>query len=282
MVDTSYFITYLVLAACVDTAATFQFVSSSSTWHSKRPRRNAAKASAEINKIVALTREFGKNDKLAALLAAQGVPTVEIPCIEHGVGVDREALPGALGQPWGYVVCTSPEAAQVLLEGWIEAGKPESLWKVASVGAATSATLQSGGLCPDFEPTKATAATLAKELPERIPMTVLYPASSLAASTLQEGLAARGFEPFRLDTYTTRPATWDAGALAAARASGVVTFASPSAVKVWTERVGTDTPAACIGETSAAASEKAGFSCVEFPEKPGMDGWATSVLALVR
>jgi uroporphyrinogen-III synthase len=229
---------------------------------------------------VALTREDGKNGKLSSLLEKEGVLTVEIPCIAHGVGEGRVELPNALQKPWSYVVCTSPEAAAVLLQGWAEAGKPEGL-NVASVGASTSAALAKGGMAPVFEPTKATAETLAKELPDPTPgvdSNVLYPASSKATHTLQDGLEARGYAVTRLNTYTTEPAAWDIANLEAAKAARVVTFASPSAVKVWAERVGTGTPVACIGETSGEASKRAGFESVAWPESPGMEGWVASVL----
>lgn len=109
---------------------------------------------------------------------------------------------------------------------------------------------------------------------------VLYPASAKAADTLVTGLEARNFDVTRLDTYTTEPAAWDSDLLAAAKAANVVTLASPSAVQVWADRVGTATPAACIGETSGAASRRAGFTVVEWPDKPGMDGWVGAIMKI--
>ena len=94
----------------------------------------------------------------------------------------------------------SPEAAAVLLDGWAEAGKPSGL-QVASVGSSTSTVLANGGLAPVFEATKATAATLAKEIPPPSPSgadgsglaRIFYPASAKATTILQDGLAARGY-----------------------------------------------------------------------------------------
>ena len=114
---------------------------------------------------------------------------------------------------------------------------------------------------------------------------MLYPASALAADTVADGLAARGFDVTRLDAYTTVAAAWPPGAAddAAARAR-VVAFASPSAVRVWAERVGTGPAAACIGETSAAACREAGWASerVFWPDKPGMDGWLAAVESAAR
>ena len=72
---------------------------------------------------VALTRELGKNDKLAKLLHEKGYETSEVPCIAFEEGEDAKALPDALKQPWEWVVVTSPEAADVFLTGWNAAGE---------------------------------------------------------------------------------------------------------------------------------------------------------------
>ena len=111
---------------------------------------------------------------------------------------------------------------------------------------------------------------------------MLYPASAKAANTLQGGLADRGFTVRRLNTYSTEPAAWDEADLQAAKAADIVTFASPSAVAVWAERVGTAQPVACIGETSAEASDRAGFGTVAFPDAPGMGGWVEAVVFIAR
>jgi len=229
---------------------------------------------------VALTREEGKNAKLDKLLQTAGVETVEIPCIAHGEGEDRPRLAEALKQAWTYVAVTSPEAASVLLEGWREAGEPPL--RCVSVGASTTKVLEEGGLEVVFEPTKATAKTLGAELPLDGDGKVLYPASALAQETLQSALEGRGFEVTRLNTYNTVPASWDDATTELARTVDVVTFASPSAVKVWSQRCGTGTPVACIGETSGKASVKAGFGMVKYPDAPGMAGWVQAVLDVIE
>ncbi len=69
---------------------------------------------------------------------------------------------------------------------------------------------------------------------------------------MQAGLAERGFEVLRLNTYDTLPVeSLPADVLATARQADVVAFASPSAVKAWHKLSGPrgdDGPAiACIG-----------------------------------
>ena len=69
--------------------------------------------------------------------------------------------------------------------------------------------------------------------------------------------------------------------MAKARTADVAAFGSPSAVKVWVERAGATACAACIGETTAHASEQEGFDAenIHFPPKPGVVGWADAVVA---
>jgi uroporphyrinogen-III synthase len=59
----------------------------------------------------------------------------------------------------------------------------------------------------------------------------------------------------------------------------IVTFASPSAVRTWSERVGTDAVAVVIGPTSKTAAEKAGYKRVYCPEggSKGVEPWAALV-----
>jgi hypothetical protein len=124
--------------------------------------------------------------------------------------------------------------------------------RVASVGIATAKALGSLGITSSFTPSTATGKALAAELPfEGHHPSVLYPCSALAADTVAESLADRGFNVTRLETYTTVPAQWAPEEEAMARSAAVVSFGSPSAARVWHERVGATAVAACIGETSA-------------------------------
>ena len=148
-------------------------------------------------RCVVLTREEGKNGDMCSRLTARGIDCLEMPLIETVNGADRDALPAALNDPegWTWVCITSPEAAKVFLEGWTEAGRPDL--PIATVGAGTARILAehyaSGALAaPTFTPSKANADTMVVELPVDESSRVLYPSSAKAASTLQDGLAARG------------------------------------------------------------------------------------------
>ncbi|CAM9284059.1 unnamed protein product [Chrysoparadoxa australica] len=230
---------------------------------------------------VALTREAGKNGKLAKLLGQEGIATNEIPCIEHAPGSDLDQLPQVLqSQEFTFVAITSPEAATVFLGGWEKAGKPNV--NVACVGKATGEVLAAGGITPVFTPSKADAKTLAAELPlsEGVENpTLLYPASAKARRALEDGMELRGVTVSRLATYDTRPAAWSTEQEALARKAAVAAFGSPSAVKAWCSRLGRSSMAACIGETSANECRSQGWTEEEifYPSKPGMEGWVESI-----
>ena len=113
---------------------------------------------------------------------------------------------------------------------------------------------------------------------------VLYPASAKAATTLQDGLAARGFQVLRLNTYSTRAVSAvDPATLEAARGADVLTVGSPSAARAWLAVAGAvpdGMRVACIGSTSFAACLKAGLpeGILFAPASPGLDGWADAVV----
>ena len=166
--------------------------------------------------------------------------------------------------PW--VVITSPAAANFFAQAWT-ASQPSSKPRLASVGAGSAKVLEEAGLHVDFLPSKADGKTLAAELPaadlvEASAGSVLFPSSELAEDTIAEGLAHRGIRTRRINTYTTVAADWAPADLARAQTASVVAFGSPSAVRVWAERVGPAAAAVCIGESTAAEARKCGFDSV--------------------
>lgn len=245
-------------------------------------RSNVVRVEALKGRVV-VTRESGKNAKLAGMVEAAGLESLEMPLIETVVGPDRALLPTVMREEtFDWVVLTSPEAAAVFVEGWIAAKKPNV--NVAVVGQGTAEALHGTGVEVQFVPPLAHAVSFSAELPlpEGRPATILYPSSALAATTLQAGLEARGCIVKRLNTYSTVKVTSvPSDVLSLATTSDVVTIGSPSAVKAWVHvagmEVAADIPLACIGETSAIAAKKLGLSQVFYPEAPGMEGWMDAI-----
>jgi uroporphyrinogen-III synthase len=237
----------------------------------------SSRRSTKLSAKVALTREQGSNDQIRALLELKNIDCVEIPCIAFAPGKDISLLASEV-QKCDLVVLSSPQAASVFLEYWIQCGKPEI--KVATVGKGSSKPLLQAGIKPLFEPSDSTAAAFAAELPIELGPNILYPTSSIAENTMQQGLEDRGFKVKRLNTYETIEASWSAENLADAKSADIVAFASPSAVRTWQSRCGTNFVAVTIGPTSAKAAAQ--FKEVISPEgSKGIEAWANIIIKAV-
>jgi len=214
--------------------------------------------------------------------------TQELPCISFADGPDRVRLVENLGhsEEWAWIVITSPESADVFLDGWREAGETRGL-RVAAVGGATRDRLEQAGVSVAFIPSKATGATLASELPELVPGSlearILYPCSARAGNDLVESLSTRGYRVTRLNTYDTVPAVWTEAEKSLSSFIQIATFASPSAVQGWLNEAGSLPPlAACIGETSArACMNYMDSEQIFYPEKPGLPGWIDATMQAI-
>jgi uroporphyrinogen-III synthase len=251
-------------------------VATSAFQRAKLPKNGRFIVKAVHSCRVALTREAGANEKLRRMLEGS-VNCVELPCIDFGPGPDASRLSTEITRH-DLVILSSPKAASIFINAWREEGCPAV--KIATVGKGTSSNLVAEGLLPIFEPSDSTAETLAAELPTSLGLSVLYPTSSIAATTLESGLMQRGFKVTRLNTYETISAKWNDDALEKAKMVDIVTFASPSTVRSWSEKVGTDFCAITIGPTSARAAEKANFTQVVSPNgSKGLEAWAKLILS---
>ena len=263
----------IMLAACSDSSCLQRHLSPRA--HSNRVACGAERKENGSPKI-ALTREAGANDKLKELL--KDYSCYELPCIMFDVTEEGvKELPSAmLGSD--IIVITSPQAATVFLDSWVKCGRPKNL-KIATVGKGSSKQLVEHGIQPSFEPTDSTADALAMELPSDLGKTVLYPSSALAENTLEIGLQKRGFIVRRLNTYDTVPTIWSEDQLAMAKFVDIVTFASPSAAKTWTQKVGNDFTAVVIGPTSYKVCEKLGYTRIHAPDggSKGIEAWANCI-----
>lgn len=240
------------------------------------PPRPSLRCSLNAPTLIALTRESGKNNKLAtaARLSLPTACTIELPCVQTVHTTNLPHLPTALQEPYTWVLISSPESARLVANTTIT---PTA--SIAAIGAGTASVLRAAGLTVSFEPTRATFNCLAAELPAQQGARLLYPASAKASAANVALLHARGFEVTRLDTYTTATAPWTDAQRKVSDNVQIVTFASPTTVRGWAANASPrrDFPAACIGETSANAARKAGFEHVFFPQSPGIKGWVSAI-----
>lgn len=64
----------------------------------------------------------------------------------------------------------------------------------------------------------------------------------------------------RLHIYNTIPSPWTDSDWASANKTDIVVFASPSAARVWADRVGNNFTAICIGPITFQETQKLGFT----------------------
>lgn len=221
---------------------------------------------------IAFTREYGNNQELMNLLHEYKEFCYELPCISFQYGSDIDKLASNIISH-DIIAITSPQAANVFIESWKNIGSPKV--QIVTVGKGTSNVLKQSGLSVAFEPSEYTAQVLANELPTSLGTTILYPSSSLADTILQNSLTQRNFKVTRLNTYETIPSIWTEEELILAKSIDIVTFASPSAIKIWTERCGNHAIACVIGPTSLQAAKKLGYEKVFSPkESKGIEAWS--------
>ncbi|KAL7127441.1 hypothetical protein ABFS83_14G253500 [Erythranthe nasuta] len=260
----------------------------------------ASVSAAYASPKVVVTRERGKNGTLINALETRGIDCLELPVIEHNQLPDFHKLSSILSSTlFDWIIITSPEAGVTFLDAWQAAGTPKV--RVGVVGAGTASIFEKivpsskQSLNVAFVPSKATGTVLAAELPNygNARSSVLYPASAKASNEIDEGLAKRGFEVTRLNTYTTEPISHvDQLVLEEALTAPVIAVASPSAVRdfvlysAWVsllpESQKWDNAAVCIGETTALAAKKLGVRNVYFPSNPGLEGWVNSILEALQ
>jgi uroporphyrinogen-III synthase len=83
----------------------------------------------------------------------------------------------------------------------------------------------------------------------------------------------------RANSYYTAPCDWTEEEYKHAEEADIVAFASPSAVKVWKDRMGTHQQVVAIGPTTEKAALRAGFTRVSSPNEgsQGIDHWAAEI-----
>ena len=246
----------------------------------------SAGASAYKKRVVsiALTRERQSNRELYSMLSALLPPgscqVFEIPCIAFAEGPDKSQLETELLLTDG-VVLTSPRAAATVLSVWKDMGRPAV--KFAAVGAGTARVLRSAGVAPDFEASDMSANGLARELPPNFGKNILFPTSTIASPYLEKALSDRGFLVERLNVYDTVPSQWTDLEHKNALNTDIVTFASPSAVRTWADRVGSDFSAVCLGPTTYKEAQRLGLKSISYcSTSKGLEPWVDLIVSAAK
>jgi len=225
---------------------------------------------------VVVTRAEGTDGPLGRELKSLGLSVLLWPAVRvtpADPGELTRALAG-IGR-FNWIVFASRHAVAAVL-GQLPAAVPGL--RVAAIGTSTAQVLRQRGWPVDLLPEEASAAALvaafaAPVTASRVPLRVLYPASSRALPTIATGLRQLGAEVVQVQAYRTEAATLDVAACRdciARSAVAAVTFASPSAVEELAAALGprdfgrllAQAPAIAIGRTTARALSERGHHSV--------------------
>ena len=205
--------------------------------------RNAEPSPLRGKRIV-ITRPADQAIDFAAALALEGATPLVMPAIRT-VGIfDKAGMTPSQLARFDWVLFTSVNAVGYFAglfagEGdgtAFDCGLDFGTVRVAAVGAATAAALESAGVSVQLVPDEFTGAALAAALPDLAGARVLLPRSAMGGDDLPRQLVAAGAVVTDLPIYTTVAAPLAAADLDRI-AAGVdaVTFASGSAVRGFVE-----------------------------------------------
>lgn len=235
---------------------------------------------------IVLTRQASKSRESVAAIEDLGGEAILLPAIE----IDREGpfpeFEAALRDLDGYdfVVITSANTAEVLVEGLAAAGLPVAgTWRCVAIGRATARRLEAGGVRVEAMPDEAVSEALAECLGELSGKRVLMPGSDLVRGAAAAEMRRLGAHVDEVVAYRTVAAGPDPEALAEIRRGvDAVLFTSPSTLRNFDEmtegrlRSG---PAlvACIGPVTAEAARALGYEVALVPADHSMEGLIESL-----
>lgn len=105
----------------------------------------------------------------------------------------------------------------------------------------------------------------------------------IASTFLERSLREQGFHVTRLNIYDTVPYKWTELDYINARNTNIVTFASPSAARVWADRVGSHFSAVCLGPTTYKETKLLGFTHVSYClTSKGIEPWVDLITSAVK
>jgi uroporphyrinogen III methyltransferase/synthase len=238
-------------------------------------------------RTVVVTRSGGRASGLVDALERAGAVALELPLTrqvepEDGGAALAAAASAVRENEW--VVLTSVNAVDRFMGALRDARALGSV-SVAAVGPATADALRRTGVEPDLVPAEHSARGLVEEFPDPSgtgTRRVLFPSADLAAETIPEGLAQKGWDVRRVVAYRTVARRPPAPALlervAAADALTLTATSGVQAFRALRTPEGQPVPVpahvVCIGPTTADAARAAGLTNVH-------EAWGASAQGIV-
>ena len=230
---------------------------------------------------ILVTRERAPSEEFAGKLKLLGAVPIVCPAIEiqlrNPPGLD-EALTGLERFDW--LVLTSANAVRAIQARFdaleLKPDRTLGRTRIAVIGNATREALEDLGGQAEIVAEPANVESLARQL-EATGVDgelVFFPASRIARPELPERLRTAGAAVVQISVYeTVMPSELR---VPESDQLDVATFTSPSTVRNIASRVTPEwlrqTPAVCIGETTAGAAREAGFACPMIAAASSLDG----------
>ncbi|MFQ5533159.1 MAG: uroporphyrinogen-III C-methyltransferase, partial [Candidatus Methylomirabilales bacterium] len=226
---------------------------------------------------IVVTRAREQQSSLAEQLEELGAEVLECPTIAIRPPESWDPLDRAISEveQYAWILFSSVNGVQAFCDRLRKANRDLralSRAKVAAIGPATAAALQSRGLHPDLVPVEFQAESLleALEAQEIRGARILFPRASVARDLLPDGLRARGATVDVVPAYQTTPVFEHRDRILDLMKAGridAVTFTSSSTVTNFAEMfAGEDltsllagTKVACIGPITAETAMRFGI-----------------------
>ena len=242
-------------------------------------------------RCVVVTRAEAPEGPLTTLLAARGAGVRHWPVVRILPPEDSGPLEAALAKldDYDWLVFSSAHAVAAVTQVLQD---PPSKTRVAVVGESTAEALRLEGWPVHLTARDFGADGLVAEFSAREPVRnkrVLYPAGSIARSTLPQGLDRLGAQVDRVVAYRTVHASLD-GSATDSGSLDAVTFTSPSAVLGLHKAIGgpafdrvfQQIPAVAIGPTTAEALLKLGVSPAAVADPSTLEGVVEAVVDVLN
>ena len=185
-------------------------------------------------KSIVVTRARSQSSDLAARFEALGAYVVEAPAIRVRLLPENITSDERVSSRWDWIVFASQNGVDSFFTALRSGGRDArslSTTKVAAIGEATAAALLANGIVADFQPSRATSAVLAEELPRVSGACVFLPSSSLADDQLAQALRKRGGHVEQVVAYETLPEPLDEERLRQVLDADAITFTSASTAR---------------------------------------------------
>lgn len=236
---------------------------------------------------VLITRAAVQAQSFVDLVQKLGGIAVRFPTIRTAAVPQNRALKAAIAQldRYEWLIFTSGNAVKFFVQaagGW----PANATAQIACVGSKTADALAQHGLKPDAMPSEFTAAQIVAELGNVTGKRILLPQSEIARPELAQALTAAGAAVEAIATYRTVPdMPSDEAYEELEKGVDVATFTSPSTVENFlylSGRRGRDLLSqamiACLGPTTAAAVNEAGFSVAVVPDAYTVEGMVAAII----